>query len=313
MIVYRNNDIDCIRLENTAAAIGEFDALHIGHLQIIKKAVSNAKAYGLKSLVFMFENNPLDVILKTRVKSINGIDKRIKILEALDVDIAVVSKFDKKMMEVSRHEFFKNFLIDRFDAKSISVGFNFRFGKNGEGNTSYLKRKCEENNIKLDIIPEVSAFGKTVSSTAIRELVSSGDVVTAAKFLGRFFSVSGVIVKGNQIGGKLLGFPTANIEMPSDNIVPRLGVYISRAEIDGESYPAITNVGDKPTVSKNHTGVETHIIGTEFGELYGKNIEVEFCKFIREISAFKNADELINQLEKDKNKAIKFFKEYMKK
>lgn len=309
MIVYRNNDIENIGLKNTAVAIGEFDALHIGHIKIINKAVSNAKAMGLKSLVFMFENNPLDIVHNTKVKAINSIDKRIKILEGLGVDIVVISKFDKKIMEIPKEKFFDNYLIEKFGAKSISVGFNFSFGRKGEGDTAYLAKRCDNCNIKLDIISEVAISGKTVSSTRIRELISSGNVETAAVLLDRFFSISGTIVKGNQIGGKLLGFPTANIEMPENNIVPEYGVYITRAVIDGLSYPSITNVGEKPTVGKNHTGIETHIIGAEFGELYGKCIEVEFCEYIRKISSFKNADELISQLEKDKNKAIKYFKE----
>ena len=309
MIVYRNNDIENIGLKNTAVAIGEFDALHIGHIKIINKAVSNAKAMGLKSLVFMFENNPLDIVHNTKVKAINSIDKRIKILEGLGVDIVVISKFDKKIMEIPKEKFFDNYLIEKFGAKSISVGFNFSFGRKGEGDTAYLAKRCDNCNIKLDIISEVAISGKTVSSTRIRELISSGKVETAAVLLDRFFSISGTIVKGNQIGGKLLGFPTANIEMPENNIVPEYGVYITRAVIDGLSYPSITNVGEKPTVGKNHTGIETHIIGAEFGELYGKCIEVEFCEYIRKISSFKNADELISQLEKDKNKAIKYFKE----
>ena len=309
MIVYRNNDIENIGLKNTAVAIGEFDAFHIGHIKIINKAVSNAKAMGLKSLVFMFENNPLDIVHNTKVKAINSIDKRIKILEGLGVDIVVISKFDKKIMEIPKEKFFDNYLIEKFGAKSISVGFNFSFGRKGEGDTAYLAKRCDNCNIKLDIISEVAISGKTVSSTRIRELISSGKVETAAVLLDRFFSISGTIVKGNQIGGKLLGFPTANIEMPENNIVPEYGVYITRAVIDGLSYPSITNVGEKPTVGKNHTGIETHIIGAEFGELYGKCIEVEFCEYIRKISSFKNADELISQLEKDKNKAIKYFKE----
>ncbi len=309
MIVYRNKDIENISLRNTAVAIGEFDALHIGHIKIINKAVSNAKAMGLKSLIFMFENNPLDIVLNTKVKAVNSIDKRIEILEGLGVDIVVISKFDKKIMEISKEEFFDNYLIEKFGAKSISVGFNFSFGRKGEGDTAYLAKRCNDCNIKLDVISEVTISGKTVSSTRIRELISGGDVETAAVLLDRYFSISGTIVRGNQIGGKRLGFPTANVEMPENNITPKYGVYISRGIIDGKSYPSITNVGDKPTVDKNHTGIETHIIGAEFGKLYGKCIEVEFCKYIRKISSFKSVDELINQLEKDKNKSIKYFKE----
>ncbi len=312
MIVYRNNDIENISLKNTAVAIGEFDTLHIGHRRIINKAVSNAKAMGLKSLVFMFENNPLDIVLNTKVKPVNSIDKRIEILEGLGVDIVVISKFDKKIMEITKEEFFDNYLIEKFGAKSISVGFNFSFGRKGEGDASYLEKRCEDSSIKLDITPEVTLSDKTVSSTRIRELISTGDVETAAKLLDRYFSISGTIVKGNQIGGKLLGFPTANIEMPENTIVPEYGVYITRAFINGQVYPSITNVGDKPTVGKNYTGVETHIIGSEFGELYGKCIEIEFCEHIRKISSFENADALINQLEKDKDKAIKYFEERRK-
>lgn len=309
MTVYRDDDIKNINLKNTAIAIGGFDALHVGHMKIVGKAVENAKKFGLKSLVVMFENNPLNVIAERNIKAINSVEKRIAILDSVGADGIALLKFDTEIMQISKEEFFKKYIVDKFGAKSVSVGFNFKFGKNGSGDIEYLKKECLKNSINIDIVPEVKVFGKTVSSTIIRELVAKGDVAAAEKYLGRPFSLSGTVVKGNQIGGKLLGFPTANIEMPADYVIPKYGVYVSQTIIDRKKYLSITNVGNKPTVEKDRAGIETHITDASFEALYNKKIEVEFCEFIRDIRTFKSTDELKSQLEKDKLKAKNIKKE----
>ncbi len=307
MKIYRYDDMDRLCLKNTAVALGEFDSIHIGHIEIIEKTVSVAREKGLLSVVLMFENNPLDFILKRSIMPVNTLNKRFEILEKLGVDVVIALKFDKEIMEMTHIDFFEKLLMEKLDSKYLSVGFNYHFGKGGKGDAKYLKKACESRGVILDVTDEVKLSGDTVSSTRIRELISEGKVDTAAELLGRPFSVQGVVVKGNQLGGKLFGFPTANIEMPDKTIVPQYGVYISKVKLRDKVYEGITNVGAKPTVSKE-VGIESHILNKEFGPLYGEDIEIYFYKYIRDIIAFENSEGLTKRLEEDKKEAINYFK-----
>ena len=287
MTVYRDSDIDSLRLENTAVVLGGFDAMHRGHTAIIEKAVKCARENRFSSLVYMFENNPATIICGKQIKAVNTFEKRLEILEKLGVDIVVAEKFDKRIMDTDSKAFIKDYIKDRFGAKFVFAGFNYRFGRYGEGDAKSLESECGKYGISVYIEPEFSLGGKTVSSTRIRELISDGDVEDAWNLLGRRFSITGEVVKGNGIGRSELGFPTANIEFPDNCIVPKQGVYITQVLLDGIGYPAITNVGDKPTVEKNYTCIETYVIDKSFGNLYDKVIDVEFCKYIRAIKGRK--------------------------
>lgn len=306
MQIYRI-ETEKFKIERSAVALGRFDAMHRGHMQIIGKAVEYAKIKGIPSLVYMFENEPSEVISGKTVKSVNTLERRLKILKDAGVDIAVVHRFDRKVMDMPREEFVNHYLRDIFGAEFVAVGFNYCFGKNASGDAEYLKSECEKLGMTLHVETEVSDLIGTVSSTRIRELIAKRQVGDAAKLMERFFSVSGKVVKGSHIGSDKIGFPTANIVIPQDCVVPGDGVYITVTDVWGSKYPSITNVGAKPTVGDDIPLIETHICGT-FGELYGENIEIEFCEYIRDIKKFDNLDELAKQLEYDKNKSVKFYR-----
>ncbi len=303
--VYYDNKIDAEKLKNdisdtrTAVALGQFDAIHKGHTEIISWATEYAKEHNLKSLVYMFENNPQEVISGRSVPAVNTMEKRLELLKRLGVDMVFVEKFDKEYMDIPYTEFVQKYLRDRFNAEAVGVGYNYSFGKGGLGNTTLLARECEKCGINTMVVPKVEVDGEAVSSTAIRERISRGDVDGAAKMLGRCFSIKGEVVKGRQIGGRYLGFPTANIEIPQETILPKTGVYACRTRVGNLVYRSITNVGAKPTVGDEQASIETHIDGT-FGELYGQVIEVEFCRFLRDIKKFESLDALAEQLKKDK-------------
>lgn len=293
--------------QRTAVALGHFDAMHIGHTAIIKKAVEHARECSMKSLVFLFENNPSDVILGKETKNINTLSKREEILFKLGVDMVFVKKFDADFMRLEAAEFVDSYIVKKFNAGFAAAGFNYRFGANAKGDTEFLRSECAERGIESFTMPGIMYEGETVSSTRIRKEISDGCVDTAARLMGRYYSVKGVVRRGNRLGGSVLGFPTANMDIPSDRVLPRLGVYVSYATVDGKRYPAISNIGEKPTVENNYPCIETHIDGS-FNELYGKEIEVEFCKFIREIFRFESLDELKKQLAADKLAAREYFK-----
>lgn len=292
--------------ENTAVALGQFDAMHIGHTAIIQKAVEYAKENDIKSLVFMFENDPAEVILGRPPKAVNSLSQRLDVLRSLGVDIVVVKRFDEEFSRLGAVEFVNEYLRGRLGAVYVSVGFNYRFGKNAEGDTRLLDSECSRLGIELCVVPEVRLDGEIVSSSLIRSAVISGDMEKAARLMGRCYKTGGTVVEGNRLGGTVLGFPTANINMPSGRVIPKFGVYIARAMLDGAEYPAICNIGEKPTVENNYTCIETHILGS-FGELYGKNIEIEICKFIRETTRFDGMEALSEQLRADRCEAESYF------
>ncbi len=299
-------DAQNLKLENTAVALGQFDALHIGHMEIIEAVVKYSKENNLKSLVYLFINDPSGIIGNDKSKAVNTLSKRLEILKKANVDIVVAQEFDKEFMSLSATQFIDKYLCERFGARGAFAGFNYRFGKGGAGDAELLKDECEKRGIKVNIVPEISLGGNRVSSTLIRGEIEKGNMENVISLMGRAFSLEGEVIKGNSIGEKL-GFPTANMSIPTGQIIPKFGVYISYAIVDGKKYSAITNIGPRPTVKIGECFVETYIDG--FSEnLYGKQIEVEFLTFIRDIKKFENFDELKIQLNKDKHTMKNYFK-----
>ena len=306
MKIYHFDDSLC--LCNTAIALGEFDALHIGHIEIIDKTVSFAKENGLLSLVIMFENNPLNVISDKKILPVNSLKKRYEILENHGVDAVLSLQFDKSIMDMPHENFFEDIICEKLNAKYMSVGYNYHFGKGGKGDVKYLKKACEEKGITLSVTNEIRLSGETVSSTRIRELLKGGNVTDTNAMLGRTYSLEGVIVKGNRLGSTLFGFPTANIKLPEDITIPGFGVYIVEAELFGKRYKGFTNIGKRPTVNADEAVIETHIFDEDFGPLYGEKIKIYFYKYIRGVVAFNSPEELKERLKKDKEAAIEYFK-----
>lgn len=307
MQVYLNNKN---RIENiecgTAVALGRFDAIHIGHIEIIKNTVVYAKENGILSLVYMFINDPAEFTSKKKILSVNTIEKRIAILEAIGVDIVVADNFDSNIMNISPDTFVNEFLVERFNAKFVSAGYNYHFGKCGAGNIDTLKALCEEKGIIVSGISEIKVNGKPVSSTIIRNKIADGEVKKVAELMGRHYSISGVVVRGDGIGREKLGFPTANIELPKTVVVAKNGVYVSKTYLDGKLYNSITNIGGKPTINNEPPRAETYIDAT-LSDLYGKEIKVELYKYLRPVLKFESIDALAEQLSKDKIEMRKYF------
>lgn len=289
---------------DTAVALGSFDAIHIGHTEIIKRAVEYARLYNVKALVYLFERSPKS-IMNNDISVVNTLKKRLEILKKLGVDYVVVEKFTDDYRKITYREFVDNYIVKYLNAKFVSVGFNFRFGFNCEGNADILTALCEERGIKAHIQKCVS-FDNVVSTSYIKSLISNGETEKCSKYLGRSFTVCGNVVHGRELG-RTIGFPTANIEIPQECVVPKDGVYITKTKVFGKSYLSITNIGGKPTVDEYSTNIETYI--ANFSDvIYDVEIEVAFLKKIRDIVKFDSLNSLAIQLEKDKNTAFEYFK-----
>lgn len=278
-------------IPKTSVALGLFDALHIGHMRIIGAAAKYAKNSGgilAVQLIVMSEESGFECI--------NTLKRRISILRDYGVEAVFIEKFTAEFRSVTYKSFVSDFLSDRYNAAAVSAGFNYTFGCGAEGNTDRLCEECRKYNIDVFIEPRV-ALENTVSSSHIRELIRLGDVETAARYMGRQFSVSGVVIGGRHLG-RTLDFPTANIDMPKGVVMPKEGVYKTKVFIENKWFYAITNVGAKPTVGDLTSNIETNIINFS-GDLYGREIEVFFCRRLRDIRQFGGVDELKAQLRLD--------------
>lgn len=278
--------------------LGKFDGVHLGHQMLISTGVKFSGENNLTPVVYTFEG--------TNSECITTDDEKADIFEKLGVKYTVFEKFTDEFKSISPEDFVKNILVDKLNAKHIVVGFNYRFGKGASGDIALLEKLCDENEISLTVIPPFEVEGNLVSSTHIRKLISHGDVKDVKKFLGRFYTISGVTSKCKGLG-HTIGFATANILGEFNKLLPKRGVYASNTIVDGIMYPSMTNVGLNPTV-ENITApkIETHLIDYD-GELYGESITIEFFNKVREEKRFDSVNELKAQLSTDRENVKKYF------
>lgn len=309
-VIYENTDFK-YKKDGVICALGFFDGIHIGHQKLITKMIEISKLLGLKNMIFTFDKHPMAVLdCKNAPKLIMNNNMKADILENLGVDIVNFNHVDLDFLNLKPQDFLTEILLKKFNVKAIIAGFNFRFGSHAAGNSKMLEDFGRENGIIVDIEKPVYLDGALVSSTTIRNLISEGSIETANKFLGRCYSLEGTVIHGMQRGRKI-GFPTANIQIDDNLIVPKRGVYITKVELDGDVKEGITNIGFNPTFNNNDISIETHIIGSK-EDLYGKHIKLYFYHRIRDEIAFKNADELYDQISRDKYAAIKYFENLKK-
>ncbi|BAI81404.1 riboflavin biosynthesis regulatory protein RibF [Deferribacter desulfuricans SSM1] len=285
---------------STIITIGNFDGVHLGHQTIIKKVLSLAKEFNLKSGVVTFSPHPIKFFNKD-IKLIMTERKKIKIFESLGIDYFFNLTFNESIANMDPEIFIREFLVKSLKASFIVVGYDYRFGRKRKGDYELLKMLETKYGYTAFKIPPVKIDDIIVSSTNIRSLLSKGDVELANKMLGRPFTLEGVVVKGDGYG-RLLGYPTANLSVKNE-LIPANGIYATKTIINNKKYLSVTNIGIRPTlVNKNEVRVETHIF--DFDEdIYDNFIEVEFHSYIREEKKFEDVNSLIKQIQKDCEKA----------
>ncbi len=298
------NNIYNLKIENTVAALGKFDGIHLGHNMIMEK-LRQGKTNGYISLVFTFSGNPLSRKKEREEKKIFTEEEQMLVYEKLGIDIIIVCPVNSHILDMSPEEFIKNILVEKIGVKKVICGENFRFGKNRSGDAAKLKELGAIYGYETEIIKMISVDGSIVSSTIIRELIREGNIEKAEKLLGHKYTIVGKIVHGNRIG-RTLNTPTANIIPPENKLLPPNGVYVSKCKIDGKYYKGVTNIGYKPTVDmeKKQLGVETYFLDYD-GDLYGKVLEIELIKHTRPEKKFNNLKELERQLLADKDECRK--------
>ncbi len=289
MKIYRQNEK--IEYTNPCIALGNFDGLHMGHLKVI----DNARRIGDSFGVCLF-----DVHSSNSVKILTSLEDKLSILEDIGADFAVIVEFNEAFRNKSLTEFAE--FIKNIGAKFVSVGYDYRCAKCASADSIDLKNELGKLGIGVIISEPVEKDGLAVKSTLIRELIEEGNITKANKLLTRPFSICGKVTKGKQ-NGRLIGFPTANIEPESGRIIPNDGVYVGECVID-KAYPVILNIGKNPTFDASKRTIEAHIIDFS-GDIYGCNLSLKLFERIRDCIRFNSVDELAKQLEKDRQYALK--------
>ncbi len=289
----------------SVASVGNYDGVHLGHRAILASLTGAARGLGLASLVVTFDPHPLSVVAPARrPRLLQTRRQKLDALEDAGVDGVLILGFDAEMAALSAEEFFRAYLLGRLRAGAIHVGESFRFGRDRAGNLDLLCRLGAEAGVQIVGISQVVAGGEPVSSSAIRRAVEDGEVERARRMLGRPFALTGEVVRGEG-RGRTFDFPTANLD-PENEMLPRRGVYVTEALTLSSRHPSLTNVGMRPTFGGDRLVVETHLI--DFDEdLIGERVEVRFLARLRDEKRFSGAEELADQIARDRAAAVVFF------
>ena len=302
MLIYDNKALD-EESKNNYIALGSFDGLHLGHLSLVRKVKSLAEENGGRSIVFTFKNHPRTFInINNKVELIMTNEEKINVLQKEGIDILAFKDFDEKMMKMMPDEFI-NWLCKTYNVKGIVVGFNFKFGYKNLGDVQLLKKFEEEYRYKLYVMEPCKIEDERISSTTIRKELADGNVRKAFNMLSRPYILSGKVIDGKKLG-RTIGFPTANLAINKQKVIPKKGVYYTNVKINEKIFKGITSVGNNPTVNGQELTVETYILDFS-NDIYGKEVNIYFIDRIRDEIKFNNINELIEQLKRDKKFAEK--------
>ncbi|HOX09082.1 MAG TPA: bifunctional riboflavin kinase/FAD synthetase [Candidatus Omnitrophota bacterium] len=290
-------------MSKTFAAIGIFDGVHRGHASIISTAAREAAKAGATGMAITFDPHPAKVINPGRkTPSIISTSHRIRLIKGLGIRKCEVIKFDRKFAGISPREFARDILARKYRVAKVFVGSNFVFGKGNSGDARALKSLGNEFGFAVKVVPMVKSAGRDISSTSIRKMITGGDLKGAQRMLGRPVSIFGTVISGRR-RGRLLGYPTANID-PHHEAIPPGGIYAVWARVKGRTYGGALFIGAAPTFGEKEPSIEVHIFGLhEF--IYREDIEVIFVKRLRSSRKFKDHSKLIEQIRRDDKDARK--------
>ena len=292
--------------DKTFVTIGTFDGVHFGHKEIINKLVFDAKKAGKKSVLLTFFPHPRMVLQKdASIKLINTINERAALLEKTGLDYLIIHPFSKEFSRLTALDFVRNILVNQLNISKLIIGYDHHFGKNREGNIEQLTEYSHTFDFSVEEIPAQDIDDVSVSSTKIRRALAAGNLKTANNYLGYSFMLSGKVINGKKLGGKI-GFPTANIDVKeSYKLIPKTGVYVVKSTINKTIVFGMMNIGNRPTVSGKHQTIEVYFF--DFNkDLYGADLKIELLYFLRDEHKFNSIEELINQLKEDENSAKDF-------
>ena len=304
MKIYRSIE-DYDEDKRSVVTIGTFDGIHLGHQKILSRLIKSSKNKDLNSVVLTFFPHPRIILNKyNEVKMIDTLDEKIIHLNEIGIDSLVIHPFDKNFSLLSANQFIKDFLVDKLKIKHIIIGYDHRFGKGREASVTDLKNYADDYDFTVEEIKAQEIEKITVSSTKIRNSINQGDIKTTEKYLGRYFNLTGKVVKGDGLGKKI-NYPTANIFIEETyKIIPKDGVYLVETIIKDKLFKGMMNIGHRPTIGTNVKSIEVHLFN--FNEdIYDEVISIKMISKIRNEKKFSSIEALKEQLVKDENYCLK--------
>ncbi|UNC91841.1 bifunctional riboflavin kinase/FAD synthetase [Candidatus Contubernalis alkaliaceticus] len=290
-------------------ALGNFDGVHKGHREILNITVQKARLSGAQSAALVFEPHPLNLIKpEKRTLILTPLQEKAALMEQLGIDILLVIPFDQEFASLSPEKFIKRILVQKLQASLVVVGFDYSFGFKGAGRVEDLISSAGNYDFKVEVVKPVVLKNKVVSSSLVRKLVVQGQVEEAAFYLGYPYYLKGQVIPGEG-RGKFLGYPTANLEVPSDRIIPADGVYLTLTAYKNHDYYSLTNIGHNPTFKGKIKTIETYIFGFQ-NSIYKSELRLTFLRKIREERTFPNSEKLKEQIAMDFEKALKIIKSF---
>ena len=297
MQIYYDLEAPSESSQESIVTVGVFDGLHIGHQAVLQQVLSQAETFNLASFVLTFDPPPLAFLAPERCPpALTTLAKKIEILEQLGVDAVVFARFDAYLQQMSPNTFVQQVLLQRLQARQVIVGYDWQFGKGRSGNAEALKELGDKYRFDVMIVGPVQFHGKPVHSTRVREAIANSNLDLASELLGRRYSITGEVVKGEG-RGRQIGFPTANIDA-GNQMVPPSGVYAVQVKLEGCMFAGVLNMGTRPTFNGEKFQIETHLFDFE-KIIYGKKIEISFIEKIRAERRFPNPEMLVNQIRQD--------------
>ena len=297
------------KLNNAVVTIGTFDGVHFGHQKIVKRLCELAKNTGGESVILTFFPHPRLILdpEDQNLKMINTISEKAEILANLGVDHLIITPFTRDFSNLSAKEYIQNVLVETLGTKYIIVGYDHRFGKDRKGGMPELEKYAQIFDYQIEVIKEQDINDVAVSSTKIRQALLNGNVALAAKYLGYHFSVEGRVVKGDKIG-RTIGYPTANIFIEETyKLIPSDGIYAVTVQMGEDLYKGMAYIGQRPTINGMTRNIEVNIF--DFNkEIYGQTIKMSFLEFLRPDVKFTGLETLKEQLKKDKENTLEYFK-----
>jgi riboflavin kinase/FMN adenylyltransferase len=291
--------------------IGTFDGVHIGHQKIISDLVAKAKKEDLCAVVLTFFPHPRMVLQKeSQLKMIDTLKEKRQLLEILGVEILIIQPFTLEFSRMTAIEYTRDVLVNGLGISKLIIGYDHRFGRNREATVEDLKNFGLDYDFTVEEIPAQDIASIAVSSTKVRNAITAGEIKKANQYLGRPFSLSGTIVKGDKIGRKI-GFPTANLYIEEKyKLKPQNGVYLVQCHWDNQKYFGMMNVGKRPTISGKETQIETYFLDFD-GDLYGKKLNINLLEKIRDEQKYDSLESLGNQLSIDQKSCRELIPKYL--
>ena len=306
MMIIRDLEQLASPLTNPVLTIGNFDGVHKGHLALFDTVKAKARKIDGQSVVMTFNPHPLKIMKPgSGPPLITPLEQKLALIGRAGIDVILCIPFTRKFAAIPAADFVRDILVGRIGIREIVVGYDYTFGRGRQGDISLLHELGARLGFKVHVLKQVHVNGTAVSSTSIRNLVREGDLEGAKNLLGRDYQICGTVVRGKNRGGRLLGFPTANLDLV-DELTPKTGVYAVTVLVDEQTFKGVTNIGYNPTFHNAQFSVETHVLDLS-EDLLGKTIRINFIERLRDERHFNTIEELSRQIARDIRRARELF------